>query len=527
MPSSPSEKPTYFLAIDNGTQSVRALVFDQNGNEIAKARVPLEAYFSTQAGYAEQEADYYWQKLCEACQQLWQQGIVQPTEIAGVSLTTQRYTMICLDEQKQPIRPAIVWVDQRKATITSELKQKQGAMRFLIKATGMQELVNDVQSKARCNWLAENEPENWQKTAHYVNLSGYLTYKLTGILKDSAGQMVGYLPYDYKKQNWCRPSDIKWKLLSCRQEQLTELVQPSDVIANISDEASLATGISSNIPLIAAASDKACEVLGCGALTPKTACMSFGTTATINTCTPNYTEVIKHIPAYTAAVPKFYNTEYMVYRGFWMVSWFKEQFAHYEAELAKHQGVDVESLLEKTIQDIPAGSMGLMLQPYWAPGVRHPGSEGKGALIGFSDVHERAHVYKAILEGLAFELKLGFDKIEKQTGNKIKHLAIAGGGSQSDTAMQLTADIFGMTAYRPHTYEASGLGAAINCAVGLGVYPNHKKAVKHMTRVGKKFEPIAENVTIYKRLYKEVYLTMYARMKPLYEKIREITGYPK
>lgn len=521
-----STAPQYFLAIDNGTQSIRTLVFDKQGNEIAKARVVLEAYFSTQAGFAEQHADYYWEKLCEACQKLWQTGKVTPQQIMGVSITTQRYTMICLDEHKQPIRPAIVWMDQRKATITPAIKSRLGLLRPVINMIGLGELVADVQAKARCNWLAEHEPDNWKKTKHYVNLSGYLTYKLTGELKDSAGQMVGYLPYDYKVQDWCKPSDVKWKLVSCKREQLPKLAHAGERIGSISSTAAEQTGIIANLPVIAAASDKACEVLGCGGVSADTACMSFGTTATINTCTPKYSEVVKHIPPYTAAIPKHYNTEFMVYRGFWMVSWFKEEFAHYEAELAKNQGVDVEHLLDEAVQNIPAGSMGLIMQPYWSPGVRQPGIEGKGSLIGFGDVHGRAHVYRAILEGLAYELRQGFDKIEKRTGTKVKHLRVAGGGSQSNAAMQLTADIFNLPAVRPHTYEASGLGAAINCAVGVGVYKDYTEAVANMTRLGDVFEPIADNVKLYKRLYNEVYLEMYDRMKPLYASIRDITGYP-
>ena len=105
------DAPIYFLAIDNGTQSVRALIFDQFGSEIAKARVIIEPYFSTQPNFAEQHADYYWKKLSEACQQLWQNCDITPEQIAGVSLATQRYTMICLDKDKQPLRPAIVWMD--------------------------------------------------------------------------------------------------------------------------------------------------------------------------------------------------------------------------------------------------------------------------------------------------------------------------------------------------------------------------------------------------------------------------------
>jgi len=516
-----SANPIYFLAIDNGTQSVRALIFDEFGTEIAKARVPIEPYFSEQPNYAEQHADYYWQKLTEACQKLWQSCEIKPEQIAGVSLATQRYTMICLDKDKQPLRPAIVWMDLRRAET-----HNIGFLHPLTKLIGMGELVKDAQQKARCNWLAQNEPEIWAQTAHYVNLSAYLTYQLVGELIDSNGHSVGYLPYDYKAQTWLKPNTLKWRLFSCTPEQMPKIIPPGQTLGEISAKAAKVTGIPEGTPMIAAASDKACEALGAAGLSADTACLSFGTTATINTISPDYVEILKHMPAYTAAAPHYYNHEYMIYRGFWMVSWFKEQFAHFEAQLAKTQGIDTEKLLDAAVKGIPAGSMGLIMQPYWSPGVRHPGLEGKGALIGFGDVHTRAHVYRAILEGLAYELKLGFDTISRRTGKPIKHLRVSGGGSQSSAAMQLTADIFAMPAYRPHTFEATGLGAAINCAVGLGVYPDHAAACDAMTHLGDEFLPIEANVQLYKRLYNEVYLKMYERLKPLYQSIQDITGYP-
>jgi sugar (pentulose or hexulose) kinase len=170
--------------------------------------------------------------------------------------------------------------------------------------------------------------------------------------------------------------------------------------------------------------------------------------------------------------------------------------------------------------------MGLTLQPYWSPGVRDPGPEAKGAIIGFGDVHTRAHIYRAILEGLAYALRQGREQIEKRTRRKITRLVIAGGGSQSDAAMQITADIFGLPAERPHVYEASALGAAMNVAVGLGLYPDYAAAVRAMTRTGRVFQPNADSRRIYERLYRRVYTKMYRQLQPLYREIREITGYP-
>jgi sugar (pentulose or hexulose) kinase len=158
--------------------------------------------------------------------------------------------------------------------------------------------------------------------------------------------------------------------------------------------------------------------------------------------------------------------------------------------------------------------------------VKVPGPEAKGAVIGFGDVHTRAHLYRAILEGLAYALRDGKERCERRSGVPVTELRVAGGGSQSDAAMQITADVFGLPVARPHVYEASGLGAAIDAAVGLGLHPGFEAAVAAMTRVGRTFEPDPATTAVYDQLYRRVYREMYRRLKPLYEEIRGITGYP-
>ena len=147
-------------------------------------------------------------------------------------------------------------------------------------------------------------------------------------------------------------------------------------------------------------------------------------------------------------------------------------------------------------------------------------------MIGFGGVHTRAHFYRSILEGLAYALREGAERTSKRSRVPITEARVAGGGSQSNAALQLTADIFGMPVSRPHVYEASGLGAAIDLAVGLGLQPSFESAVAEMTRIQDTFEPNRQNQQIYDELYNRVYLKMYKRLSPLYEDIQKITGYP-
>lgn len=514
---------SYLLAIDNGTQSVRALLFDLQGNLLGKGKVELEAYYSTQPGWAEQDPEYYWQSLGEACQQLWEQVPIDRSLIKGVALTTQRGTVINVDEQGQPLRPAMLWLDQRRAQVEGKIKGPWG---WLFKLIGIDATVDYFRAQAEVNWVAQQQPDVWAKTHKLLLLSGFLTHRLTGRFVDSVACCVAYLPFDYKRLKWAAPSDWKWQAMPVRREQLPELVKPGEQLGVISAQASRHTGIPQGLPLIAAGADKACEVLGAGGVEPSTACLSYGTTATINTTRSTYLETIPLIPPYPAAIPDHYNTEVMIYRGFWMVSWFKKEFGLREMQRAKQLGVEPEALFDELVNSVPAGSMGLLLQPYWSPGIREPGLEAKGSIIGFGDVHTRAHLYRAILEGLAYALRQGKEQIEKRSGSKITRLRVSGGGSQSDAAMQLTADIFGLPAERPHTYETSGLGAAIDCAVGLGLHADFPTAIAAMTRVGQVFQPNPQAQHTYERLYKEVYQRMYKQLKPLYQSIREITGYP-
>ncbi len=513
----------HILAIDNGTQSVRALVFDLRGNLIARSRVPIEPYYSTAPGLAEQDPQVFWQAVCQACQELWKMEGVKKESLAGVALTTQRATVVNVDEQGTPLRPAMIWLDQRR---TSGLKPVDGWWGLAFRLTGMRETAAYLQAEAEANWIRTQQPEVWRQTYKYLFLSGYLVYRLTHHFVDSVGSQVGYVPFDYRRLQWARPSDWKWQAVPMDPKILPDLVPPTGVLGEITAEAAEASGIPVGLPLIAAAADKACEVIGAGCLAPNVACLSYGTTATINTTHRRYIEVIPLIPPYPAAVPNAYSLEIQIYRGYWMVSWFKREFGHNEQRLALELGVEVEGLLDDLVASVPPGSQGLMLQPYWSPGLKVPGPEAKGAVIGFGDVHTRAHFYRSILEGLAYALREGAERTVRRSGVPITEIRVAGGGSQSAAAMQLTADIFGLPTTRPHVYEASGLGAAIDAAVGLGLHSSFQTAVAEMTHLGVSFEPNRDHHRIYDELYKRVYLRMYQRLRPLYQEIRDITGYP-
>ncbi len=514
----------HLLALDVGTQSVRALLFDPRGVPVATGRVPVEPYESPQPGWAEQDPETWWTAIGEACRRLWADPAARPDSVAGVALTTQRVTIVVADETGRPLRPAIVWLDQRR---TEDLPPIGGPWGLAFRLARVRDTVARFQADCEANWIERFEPSVWRRIRRYGVLSSWLTERLVGRWVDSAAAQIGYLPFDFRRSRWARGYDWKWRVAHFDPAWLPELVQPTDTLGGLTAAAAAHLGVAPGTRLIASAGDKQAEALGAGAVTPEVAALSFGTTATIGTTHRRYVEAIPLVPPYPAAIPAAWFVELQVLRGFWMVEWFKREFG--AAEIARGALVDMppEALFEELLAGSPAGAMGLVLQPFWMPGVRYPGPEAKGAIVGFGDVHGRSHVYRAILEGLAYGLREGADRIVRRSGTQIRELRVSGGGSQSRGAVQLFADVFGLPTSRPHTHEAAGLGAAIDAALGLGLHPDVDTAVSEMVRIGDRFEPERSTSARYDDLYRSVYLPMYERLRPLYREIRRITGYPR
>jgi sugar (pentulose or hexulose) kinase len=511
------------LAIDVGTQSVRALVFDPRGELVAQSRIPVEPYVSPQPGWAEQDAELYWGAIGDACAGLWADGAVRSDAIAGLTLTTQRATVVVTDADGRPLRPAIVWLDQHR---TENLEEIGGLTGLAFRALGVRRTVAAFMADCEANWIRANEPAVWTRTRHYLLLSGFLSHRLTGRYVDSVASQVGYLPFDYKRLAWAKTGDWRWRAAPIDPDWVPDLVPPTGALGELTADAAAVVGLPAGTPVIAAAADKACEVLGSGALDPSIGSLSYGTTATINTTQRRYVEPVPLVPPYPAALPGAWTLEVQVYRGYWLVDWFKRQFGAAEVRQADELGVTPEALFDDLVRATEPGAMGLLIQPTWTPGVRIPGPEAKGAMIGFGDVHTRAHLYRAILEGLAYALREGGERAAGRARVPLSELRVSGGGSQSPAAVQLTADIFGLPTGRPHTHETSGLGAAIDATVGLGLHPSIEAAVAAMTRLAETVEPDPDRHRLYDQLYRRVYRRLYDRLKPLYEDIMDITGYP-
>lgn len=506
------------LTIDIGTQSIRALLARKDGSFEDVCQQKYETpYYSLHPFWAEQKPDFYFEALCAVTKELCERNRDRLKDVICVTLTVIRDTVMCLDSENKPLRDIILWLDKREAEFNDPFPLfKKAAFRLV----GMADATEVQYKSSVCNWIMQNEPELWKKTAKYVMLPAYLNYKLTGRLVDSIGNMVGHIPFDYKKRQWMAQGGLTRCISDVPAEKLCDLIEPGETVGVITEEVSALTGIPAGLPLIATGSDKGCETLGLSVVGDGSAALSFGTTATVQVATKQYFEPQQFMPAYPAIIKNMFNPEIQIYRGYWMLSWFIREFAAAEKEEAGKRGISTEEVLNEKLAQVPAGCDGLILQPYWTPGITIPNA--RGSMIGFTDVHTKLHLYRAIIEGINFALMEAVYTIEKRSGKKIDTLFVSGGGSRSDEILQITADMFGLPVKRIQTHEACALGSSMAGFVAMGEFADYDSAIASMVHVKDVFTPDAKTHGIYQELYDGVYSEMYKRLDGLFKREKMI-----
>jgi sugar (pentulose or hexulose) kinase len=507
------------LVFDVGTQSTRGLLLDRHGVTVRATRdVYEEPYYSRNPNWAEQRPDFYFEHMCAVSRRLKEEDPDAFGRIVCVTLTVFRDSTVCMGADGKPLRDCILWMDQRQA---EHPKPMPAGHRALFAAVGMSETIDMLQRTSACNWIAENEPELWARTDKYVCLSTYLHYRFTGVLADSYAGVMAKLPYDYKNRRW-DDRGLTRLAYDVPSEKLCALVPSGTVLGGVTARAAELTGIPEGTPFVASGADKGCETLGLGVIGEDAAALSFGTSCTVQLMSRKYFEPTPFMPAYPAVPNDMYDPEIQILRGYWMLTWFIENFAQKEAEEAEKLGCRPEELLNAHLRDVPPGSDGLLVLPHWTPGLSTPNT--RGAMLGFTDAHTKYHVYRAVIEGLNFALMEGLRTMEKRSGRRVKRLRLGGGGSRSDEICQLTADMFGLSVSRVQTNEASALGAAMCVYVSAGDYPDYAAAAEGMVRVKDTFEPDPAAHEVYERIYREVFTRIYGAVTPLHKRLGALTG---
>lgn len=504
----------YIMGIDSSTTSTKAIVWDLQGRAVSMGRASIP-YEQPVAGWAEQDAAWWSESMVEAVQEALD-GI-DPAHILAAGLTWQRETWVPLGQDGQPLRHAILWMDSRGDRELEDLRSDFGE-RFC-EVTGKP--LDVTPSIIKILWLRRHEPEVFARVARILDVGSYLTRELTGELRTcSAGaDTMGLV--DMRRRAWSSEFVLYAGLTL---DQLPDLVEPGELLGTISPQGADATGLLMGTPLIAGGGDGQCSAIGNNVLEPGAYGMSLGTSLSMNVHIKDYV-ADRAFRTLIGCVPDSYLAEVNTRACTLLVQWFVREFGREEQDLGKQEGMGVEDVLDRRLEQVPPGADGLLTLPYWRGAMMpHNMPLIRGATLGWSDYHTKAHFYRSLLEGLAFEFRLKLEAIECALNQPCDLIHVSGGGAQSREWCQIISDVTRKRLIVSASPESTCLGAAMLAATTVGAFENLQGAARAMTSTKGAIFAQRENVQLYDELYKRVYLHLLPSLQHPLTELRRLAS---
>jgi xylulokinase len=494
------------IGVDCSTTACKAVVWDRSGRAVATGRRTY-GLNHVQSGWVEQNAADWWAATSAAIAEAARQ--VGGERIAALAITHQRETFVCLDSNGQAIRPAITWMDIR-ATAEVEAHGSEAVHRMTGKPP------NPTPAWYKLLWLKKHEPETIARTAHVVDVAGYLVQKLTGewatswACADPLG-LVDLQRFDY--------DDGLLDMAGLTRDKVSRLLPPGAVAGQVSSSMASELGLPKGLPVVVGAGDGQSAGLGCNVTRPGRAYLNIGTGAVSGVFAQDYS----HGMAYRTMggpIPGSYILETFIGGGTQNIVWFIEHLSGLDAKAAA-PGASPEQVMETLAAQIPEGAEKLLCLPYWT-GAMTPYWDGhaRGAFVGLSGLHGKAHMYRAILESLALEERLLVGGVEAATGQTINEIVLLGGGARSPLWCQIIANVLGRTVNLAREQESTALGAGIHAATAAGLFNDLRQAADAMTGVEKNFEPDAKAHARYAGIF-EAYRSLYPGLKASFRLMTE------
>lgn len=490
------------IAVDCSTTATKAVVFDARGTALASGR---SAFRTVQpgAGRHEQNPEDWWSATCIALQSALAE--IDPERIAGVCITTQRETFACLDGDGAAVYPGIVWMDTRARDLVTELGSER------IHAVSGRPPDN-TPSIYKLAWLLRHEPDAMARTRYIGDVSAFLHLRLCGewISSHATADSTGL--FDMATLTW---SEEILEYIGVDRRMLPTVVAPGTVFGSVTEAAAKATGLRVGTVLIAGAGDGQCAAIGAGTSDPGVLYLNMGTAVVCGRSSTDYVWD-RAYRTVAGATGSGYLLEAFTSSGTYLVNWFREEFDR--SADGKPIGTDYEAAAAA----LPPGSEGLLALPYWnAAQTPYWDSKARGALVGLTGRHGRAHMYRAILEGIAFEIKLEVAGLDG-AGTPLRQVNVTGGGSRSELWVQMVADILNRPLTLCSEQETTALGAAMLGVVAVGLQPSMEAAAVTMVRYGRTVYPTADNRSRYDELW-PVYRGLYKSLKPALHTLSDLT----
>ena len=441
-----------------------------------------------------------------ALQELFQQ--VTPAAVAAISISNQRETFVPLGRNGAPVRPAIVWLDQRCEAEVAWLAEQVGNER-IHQITGKPPDMAPV--AYRIAWMLRREKELFHHTTMFADVHAYLAWRLTGVFRTSWASADPLGLFDMQRKKW---SPEVLGALDLSPDQLPQTVCPGTVIGAVGELAAALTGLNSGTPVVAGGGDGQAAGLGVNALAGGRAYLNLGTAVVSGIYSPEY-RVGNAWRTMGSCTGEGYYFETSLRAGTFLTGW----FAH-EVCQASENDAGIFQELEAESSAVPIGSDGLLALPYWGA-VMTPywDPRARGCFVGLSGSHRRGHMYRSLLEGIALEQALVTGMIESVTGVPVKEFIAIGGGAASDLWCQIMADTTGKPVRRSRTLEASSLGAAICAVVGAGWYATAADAAEAMSdKTLRDMQPSTQNRRRYVELL-GIYRELYPNLRGTFSKL--------
>ncbi len=492
------------LAVDCSTTGSKAVAFDANGRTVVESRRAFIRH-SPRPGWQEQDSSDWWTATADALAKVMG-ALDTSTRPVALGITHQRETFVCLDGEGGQVRPAILWLDTRSGKQVDRLGSTE-----VHRISGKPP--STTPSLYKLAWLVEHEPETVDRTALVLDVHGYLVRQLTGEPATSWAAADPLSLLDMTSFDW---SDSLVAAAGLTRDQLPRLVAPGTVIGGVSEAAAARTGLPPGLPVVAGAGDGQCAGLGAGVRSSDHAYLNLGTGLAMGVHSAAYA----WDGAYrTLASPLAgaYTLESLLSSGALSIAWFRDA-------LSGLSGHGREQQMEELAAGVPPGAGGVLFLPYLTGAqTPHWDADASAAFIGLTDQHGRAEMYRAVLEGLAYEQRLNLARIEQSTGIRVETLTAVGGASQSPLFTQLLADILERPVAISAETETTALGAAIlaAAAVGMAGMQDAEDAVQRMSKVDVVREPDAAPRATY-RAAAAAYAEIYPRLRDLFPRLARL-----
>ena len=506
----------YYLGIDVGTSGTKSLLMDAKGKVLATATAEYD-FQAPRPGWTQQDPQVWIDGTRASVRAVLRKAKVDAKQVAALGLSGQMHGLVITDQAGKPLRPSLIWNDQRSAPQARHIEQAVGGRDKLIELVGNAAMTSFTLTKLL--WVRDNEPKVYEKIRHLLLPKDYVRLWLTGEYVGEVSDMSGTLMLDQRKRDW---SDAICRTFQIDREILPPVVESHQPTGTLRQEAAKALGLPAGAMVVGGAGDQPAGAVGNGIVRDGLTSATMGTSGVVYTHSRDYrVDDQSRVNTFCSAVDGEYCMFGCVMSAGGSFQWFRNQLGAEEVAQARRAKSDPYELLTAQAASAPAGCDGVFFLPYLT-GERtpHADPDARACWIGLHAGTTRSHMIRAILEGATFAMNDVVTTLG-EAGQTIRTIRLSGGGARSEFWRQLQADIYAKTCETINAEEGPAYGVALLAAVGAGEYASIKQACQATIDVTRTIKPEAKARKLYQAYYRQ-YRQLYPALKEQFAQIARL-----